>query len=226
MHWGGIVKTTTLDFPEHLACVLFCMGCNLRCPWCHNARLIPVGPGVLSESEVLDFLKKRQKVLSGVVVSGGEPTLDATLPHFLRQVKNLGYQVKLDTNGLRPKVLRELITNQLVDYIALDVKGLPEDYPRIAGMKIDPQQLLESIELVRQIPHEYRLTVVPHLHSKLDTARYGLLIGEGPLYLQGFRSGVGVMDGAYANMPDCTPEFLHQLTGDLQQVIKGRVQAR
>ena len=130
---GGLQRTSTIDFPGRLSCVVFARGCDLDCFYCHNRELLAPGGGAISQEEVLAFLEKRRGLLDGVVVSGGEPTLQPDLPGFLRQVKAMGYQVKLDTNGRVPQLVEDLWREGLLDYVAVDVKALPEDYPAVCG---------------------------------------------------------------------------------------------
>ena len=120
---GGLQKLTLLDFPERVACTVFTYGCNLRCPYCHNASLVVEKPILIKEDEFFSFLNKRVGILDGVCVSGGEPLLNKDIGTFLKKIKDLGYKVKLDTNGTNPKLLEELIDENLVDYVAMDVKN-------------------------------------------------------------------------------------------------------
>ena len=133
MIFGGIQKSSTIDFPGVLCCVLFTRGCDLNCFYCHNRELIPRAGSALPEEEVWAFLEKRRGLLDGVVLSGGEPTLQKDLPEAIRRIKALGYQVKLDTNGQRPGAVAALLEAGLLDYVALDIKALPQDYPEVCG---------------------------------------------------------------------------------------------
>ena len=130
MKIAGLQKMTLLDFPGKVACTVFLPGCNFRCPFCHNGQILDNSVESAMEPEaLLSFLKKRQGLLDGVCVTGGEPTLQPDLPAFLRSIKTLGYPVKLDTNGSNPQVLKALVAEHLVDYVAMDVKNSPEAYP-------------------------------------------------------------------------------------------------
>ncbi len=168
MKIGGFQPFTLSDFPGHLAAVVFTQGCNFKCPFCHNATLLPRMANqdvMLPETEVLGFLHARRGLLDGVVVSGGEPTLQPGLPAFLKRVKAIGYKTKLDTNGSRPQVLAALVEAGLLDYIAMDVKAPLDQYARLAGVTVSVRDLEESIALIAwsRLPHEFRTTVVPAL---------------------------------------------------------------
>ena len=139
MKISGLQKLTLLDFPGRVACTVFLGGCNLRCPFCHNSQLLGGDAEELMNSgALLDFLRKRQGVLDGVCITGGEPTLHADLPELLRSIRALGYAIKLDTNGTNPRLLRRLIDEGLVDYVAMDVKNGPDHYAETVASRISP----------------------------------------------------------------------------------------
>jgi len=160
---GGLQKTSLIDFPGKVSCVCFVSGCNFRCPYCHNPDLVhPSGNAVLDESSFLAFIRERQGFLDGVVISGGEPTLQNDLPAFVNRIKREGYAVKLDTNGSHPRMLRELMGRKLLDYVAMDVKTDPSLYPVFMQREIDPGWIRSSIQLIMTsgIPYEFRTTCV------------------------------------------------------------------
>ncbi len=159
MRIGGLQKTTLLDFPGKVGAVVFTRGCNFLCPYCHNPDLVFATREPLVPAEVMAFLARRRKVLEGVVVSGGEPTLQDDLPDFCAELKSLGYALKLDTNGSRPKVLQGLLEKGLLDYVAMDVKALPSAYPRSISPQNPGGAVAESMELLRQsgVEHEFRI---------------------------------------------------------------------
>ncbi len=168
MNIAGLQKMTLLDYPGKVACTVFLPGCNFRCPFCHNSGLLDTAPQVISEAELLAFLEKRKKLLDGVCITGGEPTLQPGLAGLLRSIKALGYPVKLDTNGSRPEVLKALVSERLVDYVAMDIKNSPRCYPETVGTaQIDLSVLEESIRflLTDPVDYEFRTTVVDELHS-------------------------------------------------------------
>ena len=195
----GFNKTTLLDFPEHVACTVFTGGCNFRCPFCQNGDLVLNGGSlpVLDEEEVFRVLRKRKGILTGVCVTGGEPTLQRDLDVFLSRVKELGYLVKLDSNGYRPEVLQSLCERGLVDYFAMDIKSSPENYARTAGVKeLDMGLIRESVDFIRScgLDYEFRTTVVRELHSSGDFLSIGeWLKGCKAYFLQSYVESEGVI---------------------------------
>lgn len=186
----GLQKMTLLDYPGRVACTVFLGGCDLRCPFCHNYELVEHPAQQMTEEELFSFLKKRQGLLDGVAVTGGEPCLHADLPAFLTGIRALGFPVKLDTNGFHPDVLREVFKEHLADYVAMDIKNSPEKYAETAGVP-DPdlQALHESIRLImEQAPsYEFRTTVVREFHEEADFHRIGEMIrGAQQYFLQAF----------------------------------------
>ena len=182
MQISGLQKMTLLDFPGKVACTVFLNGCNFRCPYCHNAELLDghIDP-IMSREEFLSFLRKRQGLLDGVCVSGGEPSLSAGLKDLLREIKAMGYAVKLDTNGSRPAVLRELAEEALVDYVAMDIKNAPDKYAATCGLpRMDLAPIEESIRflLAGNVDFEFRTTVVRELHTPQDMVKMGRWLTE------------------------------------------------
>ncbi len=160
---GGLQKISLIDFPGKVSCVCFVSGCNFRCPYCHNPDLVHhPGHVFLDENSFFNFLLERKGFLDGVVVSGGEPTLQNDLPAFVSRIGREGYAVKLDTNGSRPQMIRDLIEKRLVDYIAMDIKTDPSLYPSFVKGEIDPDVIRSSIKLIMAsgIPYEFRTTCV------------------------------------------------------------------
>lgn len=169
MQLAGIQKLTLLDYPEKTACTLFAHGCNFRCPFCHNASLVLRPADRLEPEEIFAFLRKRRGILQGVCLTGGEPLLQADAADFLKRVKDLGYAVKLDTNGSLPERLRDLTEAGLVDYVAMDVKNCPEAYGETVGIAaFDTAPIEESICFLRSgaVAYEFRTTVVREFHSE------------------------------------------------------------
>lgn len=172
MRIGGLQKLSLIDYPGKLACVVFTQGCNFRCGYCHNPELVlpECFRPLIPEDEVFSFLSRRRSYLDGVVVSGGEPTLQGDLIPFLDKIKRQGYLTKLDTNGSRPTVLKQLIHSKLVDYIAMDVKAPSHRYREVIGVDFPVERIQESIELIIHsgIQHEFRTTVVKSFYSQED----------------------------------------------------------
>ena len=199
----GLQKLTLLDFPEKMACTLFTFGCNFRCPFCHNASLVLAAradDSIISEEEFFSFLQKRRGMLEGVCISGGEPTLQPDLPDFIRRIRDLGFAVKLDTNGYRPAVLRALIDEGLLDYVAMDIKNSLPRYPETVGIsRFDTAPIEESINLLMEgrVPFEFRTTLVKGLHTPESIAEMGRRLAGGErFFLQTFEdSGDLIADG-------------------------------
>jgi len=168
MHFADRIHTSTIDYPGHLSCIIYTLGCNLDCSFCHNKNLVTGQVDKIDSFEMIARLQKRRSFLDHVVITGGEPTINVSLPDFCQKIKNLGFKIKLDTNGLRPKMILKLVENNLIDYIAMDLKSAVDRY----GQFIDPKlrrsdvsyehldSLLNSIRTLRDsgIDHEYRTT--------------------------------------------------------------------
>lgn len=219
---SGLQKTTLLDYPNRVAATIFLGGCNMRCPFCHNNSILDSEHLISSfvSKQILTFLKKRQGILEGVCISGGEPTLQRDLPEFLSEIKSLGYDIKLDSNGSKPKVLQFLIENKLIDYIAMDVKGPLTSYAQFCGGKFtDNQAIFDSIALLKSnvIPYEFRTTVAKGLHSMEDIASLGRLLEHSQiLYLQNFIFSKDVPD---KTLESFSIEELHQMKAVLEPFI-------
>ena len=193
MDFSGIEKLSLVDFDQVVACTLFFGGCNFRCPFCHNGDLV-LNPGSLPKypfEEILSYLKKRKGILEGVCITGGEPTLMVDLKDKIKAIKDLGYLVKLDTNGTNPELLKELIEEKLIDYVAIDIKNSEEKYNLTAGVTVDFKKVKESIDylLTHDFPYEFRTTIVQEIHEEKDFDSIGKLIKGAPKYfLQKFVS--------------------------------------
>ena len=192
MQISGFQKMTLLDFPGRVACTVFTAGCNMRCPFCHNAVLVThIDNSVsFSEEEILDYLNKRKGLLDGVCITGGEPLLQAGIEDFIAKVKAIGYAVKLDTNGTFPEKLISLVDKGLVDYVAMDIKNCKEKYAATAGMSVlDIGAVEQSMEFLLEgkVDFEFRTTIVKELHTVEDIAAIGKWIKGAPRYfLQNF----------------------------------------
>ena len=197
----GLQKMTLLDFPGHVACTVFLGGCDLRCPYCHNYELASGKvPPMMDEEELFDFLRKRRGLLDGVAITGGEPCLHADLLDFMRKIRELGFLVKLDTNGTHPEMLAEVLRQGLADYVAMDVKNSPAKYALTAGMAGEHyapgeavpawiRQIQRSIEILKSsgTDYEFRTTVVDELHEAADFEEIGKMIeGAERYFLQCF----------------------------------------
>ena len=166
---NGMQKLTLLDYPGNVACLIFTQGCNFRCPFCHNSGLLDMNNNCekIDEKEVFKYLEKRRGLLDGVCISGGEPLLQKDIVDFIRKVKDLGYKVKLDTNGSSPKKLKQLIEDGLIDYVAMDIKNDFLNYDKTAGMCTNIDNIKKSIEIIENsnIEYEFRTTIVKQFHD-------------------------------------------------------------
>lgn len=189
---NGLQRLTLLDFPGRLAATVFLAGCNFRCPFCHNASLVThIDGDVMGEDELLSFLESRRGKLSGVCITGGEPTMRPDLPDLISKIKALGFAVKLDTNGTNPEMLKSLISSGLVDYVAMDIKNCKERYAETAGIDdLDLAKICESVDLLLSgaVEYELRTTVVRQLHTADDMIAIAKWIkGARAYYLQTFK---------------------------------------
>jgi len=196
----GLQKTTLLDYPGYVACTIFAHGCNLRCPFCHNAGLVVRKPeNIISIEELEAFLNKRKGILDGVCLTGGEPLMQKDVIDFLRFLKSFGYKVKLDTNGFYPERLAEAIENGLVDYIAMDIKSSRENYSKAVGIPdIDISKAEESVRLIMGsgIDYEFRTTAVKGLHIVSDFEKIGeWLQGARKYFIQQFIDSGDIISG-------------------------------
>ena len=187
----GLQKMTLLDFPGHVACTVFTGGCDLRCPFCHNFELVDgTAPAIMEEEELLSFLEKRRGLLDGVAFTGGEPCLQKNLPELMRKIREMGFAIKLDTNGNHPDMLEKMISEGLVDYVAMDIKNSPERYAGTIGLKsFDPAPVRESVSLLMagKADYEFRTTVVAELHDDMSFRKIGEWIhGARRYFLQKF----------------------------------------
>ena len=197
MNIAGVQKVTLLDYPGKVACEIFTQGCNFECPFCQNSSLIPItNTGEFSEEEIFEYLNLRKNILDGVVITGGEPTVQKDLKSFIKKIKDLGLLVKLDTNGGNPKVLQELIDEELVDYVAMDIKNIFNKYNITAGKKINLDNIKKSIEILKasKIDYEFRTTIIKEMHSLDDIVSICKLVGNAKYYLQNFEDSENVID--------------------------------
>ncbi len=190
MTFGGFIPFTFIDYPGKTACIAFTIGCNFRCPYCHNPELVDeTVEKTFSEAYVLWFLKQRQDILDGIVITGGEPTMHGDLLPFIAEVKELGFLVKLDTNGTNPLLLKEALDKKLVDYVAMDIKAPLSSYHKTVERPVDTGALRRSIDLLRNspIPYEFRTTVIKALLSPEDLEEIAREVrGATQYYLQKF----------------------------------------
>lgn len=197
MKFAGIQKTSYIDYPGELCTVIFSAGCNFRCSYCHNAELIK-GQNCIDEEEIIAMLESRKKNIRAVCISGGEVTLRNEIFEFMQKLKGLGYKVKLDTNGTNFELLKELLENQVVDYIAMDIKAPLDRYDIITGVSVTQESILKSVELLKNsnIKYEFRTTVAKELFKYEDlTEIANWLKGSQKYALQNFRDNENVLIG-------------------------------
>ncbi|MEK7080218.1 MAG: anaerobic ribonucleoside-triphosphate reductase activating protein [Patescibacteria group bacterium] len=232
---GGLQKTTLIDYSGKLACTVFLSGCNFRCPWCYSAELVLpekiINQPKIDEKVFFDFLRERQGLLEGVVICGGEPTINKDLPQFIEKIKNLRFFVKLDTNGSNFKMLKDLADAKLIDYVAMDIKGPmgPNfqfsiyNFQSILGEGIKMQDINESVEFLKlgKVDWEFRTTVVPSVHKKEDFLEITKWIG-GPdvkYYLQNFRPEKTI-DPSFEKIKPRKDEWLKQIAKEISPYFK------
>ena len=216
----GLHKTTLLDYPGHVAATLFTGGCNFRCPYCHNKDIVQTTESLvpLSKTELFSFLEKRRDVLTGVCITGGEPTLHFDLPDLIRQIKALGYLVKLDTNGTNSNMLKFLIHAHLIDYCAMDIKNTPEKYNITVGALsnssfLDLSTVSTSIQFLIQqsiIPYEFRTTIVQEFHTEADLrAICKWIAGAQAYFLQSYQDSECVLQkGLHAHSAETLQSYV------------------
>lgn len=218
----GLQKLTLLDFPERTACTVFTAGCNFRCPFCHNASLVVKIPkdAIMKEAEFFGFLKKRKGILDGVCISGGEPLLQPDIEVFIRKIKEIGFAVKLDTNGSFPDRLISLTEQGLLDYVAMDIKNSPENYAFTAGVDApDMEKIKKSVSYLKEghVPYEFRTTVVKHFHTRENMASIGSWIhGKSRYFLQNF---VDSGDLIGKKTRGCTKEEMQEFLRIVQEYV-------
>ncbi len=221
---GGFQKFTLIDFPGRPACIVFTQGCNFRCGYCYNLELVlpeKFGPTIPTE-KLLSFLEERRGLLEGVVITGGEPTIQKGLEGFIERVKQMGYAIKLDTNGSQPYLLKRLLEKGLLDYIAMDVKAPLERYEEVCGVKVDVSKIVESIELIKSsgVDYEFRTTLVKEQLSKEDILKIAeLLKGSKRYYLQRFIPGK-TLDPSFSKRTTYTDEEFSSIVDNIKDYFQ------
>ncbi len=204
---GGLEKLSLIDFPGKIAAVVFTKSCNFRCHFCYNPMLVlddkEEDSSLISEEDLLLFFKSRIGKLEAIVISGGEPTLHSDLKEFIMKIKKFGFKVKLDTNGTRPEVIKELIDERLIDYIAMDIKAPLDKYEQVVAVKVDKKKIKRSIDLIMEnkIDYEFRTTIVPGLHDKEDILQMAKEIaGAKKWFLQKFKLDTDLINNDFKNV--------------------------
>lgn len=216
MKISGLQKVSLVDFDGHISATIFTSGCNFSCPYCHNAGLVKGLEPEIPSIEILEYLEKRSNVLDAVVISGGEPTLHHDLPDLIRKIKNMGYLIKLDTNGTNLEMLKYLVENKLIDYIAMDIKNSLDKYDITTNNSFAPKEAIDYI-MNCGLDYEFRTTIVEGFHTAEDIRNIGKLIaGANKYFLQKFedsgnciKSGLSAIDPITANkFKDILTEYI------------------
>lgn len=226
---AGLQKTTLIDFPGKIACIIFLAGCNFRCPWCYSSELVlPLKIAKqprFSEKDILDFLRTRKGLLDGVVICGGEPTINKDLALFLEKIKEMGFAIKLDTNGTNPEMLKDLVDRKLIDYVAMDIKSSLENpiYKNIFTENLKIEDVKESVEFLKngRIDFEFRTTCVPGIHKKEEFMDIAKWIGGKNVkyYLQSF-VGQKTIDPNFEGIKPFENRFLQDIAKEIAPHFK------
>jgi len=215
MKIGGFQKTSLLDYPDAISAIIWTVGCDFRCPFCYNKDIVLGKVEDIPEEEIFSFLEKRKGLLEGLVISGGEPLMQDDIAEFAEKVKKLGYLIKIDTNGMHPKKLKELIEKKLVDYISMDVKAPKKKYDKLSGIKTDIKKIEESIEIIKNsgLQYEFKTTFAPDLLTKEDVISIAKwLDGSKRFYLQQFKNNAPLISSKLQNVePHSKDKFIETL---------------
>lgn len=194
---GGFDKLTLLNFPNRVACTIFTRGCNFKCPFCHNSSLINKEEELIDEETIFKYLEKRIKILDGVCITGGEPLIHKNIKELIKRIKDMGFEVKLDTNGSNPELLKELIDEKLIDYVAMDIKNIFDKYDITSGTKVNIDNIKKSINIIEKsnIEYEFRTTIIKEYHSIEDIIEISKMINKkSNYYIQNFVYSDGVVN--------------------------------
>ncbi|ABY92441.1 anaerobic ribonucleoside-triphosphate reductase activating protein [Thermoanaerobacter brockii subsp. lactiethylicus] len=222
----NFMPVSFIDFPGKIAATVFISGCNFKCPYCHNSYLIPIREGIRSEKDFFNYLKRRANLIEGVCITGGEPALWRGLKDFIKNIKDLHFSVKLDTNGSRPQVLEDLIKEELVDYIAMDIKAPIEKYSIFLKNKKDIDNIQKSVEIIKNshIDYEFRTTVNDKLLTLEDFEALADWISPAKRYaLQRYKYAESILDKEKSGIQDCDINFLkkikEKLNGNFGEIL-------
>jgi pyruvate formate lyase activating enzyme len=220
MNIGGFQKTTLIDYPDRLSAIIWTNNCNFKCPFCYNKDLVFGNSESINKKDILDYLEIRKGLIEGLVISGGEPFLQNDLIDFIREVKEIGYLIKIDTNGTFPKKILELIDEKLVDYIAMDIKAPKSKYNKLSGVKIDISIIQESIDIIKNncSEYEFRTTYIPKYLKKQDIIEIGKwLEGSKKFYLQQFQNTPDLVSADFKLKQPYPKEYLIETLEAIKQ---------
>ena len=223
MKIGGLQKTSLLDYPDCISTIIWTIGCNFNCPFCYNKNLVTGKTQTIPEDEVLNFLQKRKGILEAVVITGGEPLIQKDIVDFTKKVKELGYLIKIDTNGTFPEKFKELIDGKLVDYVAMDVKAPKKKYDQLAGVKTDITKIEKSIDIIKNgaLNYEFRTTFVPDLLKKEDMIEIAKwLEGSKRFYLQQFKNNPPLISSKLDNVVPYSKEKFIETFEEIKPFFK------
>jgi pyruvate formate lyase activating enzyme len=211
MKIGGFQKTSLLDYPDEISAIVWTVGCNFSCPFCYNKDLVKAKVGLFPQEEIFNFLEKRKGLVDGLVITGGEPLMQDDIVEFCEKVKKLGYKIKIDTNGMHPDKLKELIDKKLVDYVAMDIKAPKEKYDELSGAKTDISKIEKSIEIIKASVsnYEFRTTFVPEYLQKEDIIEIAKWLQSSKnFYLQQFKHDVPTISPKCEKLTPYPNEYL------------------
>lgn len=220
---SGVQKFSILDFPKKTSCIVFTAGCNFRCGFCYNPEFVipeqiaKIRNSFIPEETFYSFLDQRKGLLDGVVITGGEPTIMPDLPKFMAKIREMGFAVKLDTNGNNPTMLKDVIDKRLINYVAMDIKTSLENYPQVSGLGARPERVKQSIELIRdsKVPYEFRSTLIKEIHSEDTLNKMAqLLEGAEQLFLQYYRLEETI-DPKYQNYKAFSEEEMQKIATNI-----------
>ena len=223
MKIGGFQKTSLLDYPKHISCIVWTVKCNFNCPFCYNKDIVNDAAPHIPEEQIFDFLEKRKNMIEGVVITGGEPLLHKDIVDFISKIKKTGLKVKIDTNGTYPDKLQELIDKKLVDYIAMDVKAPKKKYSKLSGVKTDVKKIQKSIDIIKnsKVDYEFRTTLVPKLLKKediIDIAKW--LDGSENYFLQQFKSHTPMLSTEMEEMAPMSKDEVQEILKEIKRYFK------
>jgi pyruvate formate lyase activating enzyme len=226
-HVKGLQRVTLIDYPKKVACTIFLFGCNFKCGFCHNPELvIENSEDDYSEEKILEFLKERKNSLDGVCITGGEPLINLE-EEFLKKIKDMGFAIKIDTNGSFPEKLKELIDKKLINYVAMDIKASPENYKKITNAKINLENLEKSIKIISSLPeYEFRTTILTNIHDKEEIKKIAEWLENitqkmpKRFILQGFKNQGKFIDQSYKKEKDTPESYLKELKDEIENCFE------